>query len=155
MFCLKIRGSRHTYVKFIWCQFWCTSWAFLQCKTKLLLRIKYVTNFDAPDVPFDYSSLFSDAQVEKFGNQWEKMWNWKSRRMKTKLSAIKLSQIRRRIELCLREIILRFEMNLENLLFSWQFNSYSNYVSLVMLRTKCLETRHTCKSRKNPKQNAV
>jgi hypothetical protein len=27
-------------------------------------------------------------------------------------SAMKLSQIRRRIELCMREIILRFEMNL-------------------------------------------
>jgi hypothetical protein len=32
--------------------------------------------------------------------------------MKTKQSAMKLSQISRRIELCLREIILRFEMNL-------------------------------------------
>jgi hypothetical protein len=45
-----------------------------------------------------------------------------SRRMKTKQSGMKLSQIRRRIELCLREIILRFEMNLQNLLFSWQFH---------------------------------
>jgi hypothetical protein len=35
--------------------------------------------------------------------------------------AMKLSQIHRRIELCLREIILRFEMNLWNLHFSWQF----------------------------------
>jgi hypothetical protein len=34
---------------------------------------------------------------------------WKSCRMKTKQNAMKLSQIRRRIELCLREIILRFE----------------------------------------------
>jgi hypothetical protein len=42
-------------------------------------------------------------------------------------SAMKLSQIRRRIELCQREIILRFEMNLQNLLFSWQFNSYSYF----------------------------
>jgi hypothetical protein len=33
--------------------------------------------------------------------------NWKSRRMKTKQSAMKLSQIRRRIELCLREIYLQ------------------------------------------------
>jgi hypothetical protein len=31
---------------------------------------------------------------------------------KTKYYAMKLSQIRRRIELCMREIILRFEMNL-------------------------------------------
>jgi hypothetical protein len=29
---------------------------------------KYVTNFDAPDAHFDYSSLFSDAQVKKVGN---------------------------------------------------------------------------------------
>jgi hypothetical protein len=42
----------------------------------------------------------------------EKMWNWKSRWIKTKQSAMKLSQIRRRLELWLREIILRFEMNL-------------------------------------------
>jgi hypothetical protein len=27
-----------------------------------------MTNFDAPDANFDYSSLFSDAQVEKVGN---------------------------------------------------------------------------------------
>jgi hypothetical protein len=32
-------------------------------------------------------------------------------------SAMKLSKIRRRIELCLREIILRSEINLYNLLF--------------------------------------
>jgi hypothetical protein len=31
---------------------------------------------------------------------------------KNKYSAMKLSQIHRRIELCMREIILRFEMNL-------------------------------------------
>jgi hypothetical protein len=32
--------------------------------------------------------------------------------IKTKQSAMKLSQIRRRIELCMREIILRFVMDL-------------------------------------------
>jgi hypothetical protein len=37
--------------------------------------------------------------------------------IKTKQSVMKLSQIRRRIELCMREIILRFEMNLYNLTF--------------------------------------
>jgi hypothetical protein len=47
--------------------------------------------------------------------------------MKTKQNAMKLSQIRRRIELRLREIIFRFEMNLENSLFSRQFNSYSYF----------------------------
>jgi hypothetical protein len=41
----------------------------------------------------------------------------KSRRMKTKQSVMKLSQIGRRIELCLKEIVLRFGMNLQNLLF--------------------------------------
>jgi hypothetical protein len=38
-------------------------------------------------------------------------------------SAMKLGQICRRIALCLREMILRFEMNLQNVLFSWQFRS--------------------------------
>jgi hypothetical protein len=37
---------------------------------------------------------------------------------KTKQSAMELNQIRRRIGLCMRDIILRFEMNLQNLLFS-------------------------------------
>jgi hypothetical protein len=61
----------------------------------------------------------------------KKCENWKSRHMKTKQSSMKLSQIRRRIELCLREIILRFEMNLQNLLFSWQFNSYSYFKAIT------------------------
>jgi hypothetical protein len=37
---------------------------------------------------------------------------------KTKYCAMKVSQIRRRIELCMREIIHRFKMNLSTLLFS-------------------------------------
>jgi hypothetical protein len=36
--------------------------------TKLSYDVEYVTNFNAPDAHFDYSSLFSDAQVEKVGN---------------------------------------------------------------------------------------
>jgi hypothetical protein len=48
----------------------------------------------------------------------EKRDNWKSRRMITKQSAMKLSQIRRRIELCLKEIMLHcFEMNLYLIFF--------------------------------------
>jgi hypothetical protein len=31
----------------------------------LLKDVQYITNFDAPDAHFDYSSLFSDVQVEK------------------------------------------------------------------------------------------
>jgi hypothetical protein len=81
--------------------------------------ILYVNNFDAPDAHFNHSSLFSDAQVEKVGNPEKKICeNSKSHRMKTEESAMKLNQIRRRIELCLREMILRFEMNLQNLVFS-------------------------------------
>jgi hypothetical protein len=57
----------------------------------------------------------------------KKSENWKSRRMKTKQRAMKLSKIRRWIELCLRDLILRFEMNLQILLFSWQLNSYSYF----------------------------
>jgi hypothetical protein len=54
----------------------------------------------------------------------KKMWKLKEP-SDVNQNAIKLSQIRRRIELCMREIMLRFEMNLQNLLFPWQFNSYS------------------------------
>jgi hypothetical protein len=55
-------------------------------------------------------------RLKKFEIRWNKCENWKSRRMKTRQSAMKLSKIRRRIELYLREIILRFEMKLQNLL---------------------------------------
>jgi hypothetical protein len=47
--------------------------------------------------------------------KWEKL---KEPGEKPQQSAMKLSQIRRRMKLCMREIILRFEMNLSNLLFS-------------------------------------
>ena len=46
----------------------------------------------------------------------KKSENCKSRRMKTKQSTLKLSQIRRRIELCPREIILRFGKTLQILI---------------------------------------
>jgi hypothetical protein len=45
---------------------------------------QYVTNFDAPDAHFDYSSLFSDAQVKKVGNP-EKMWKLKELVLKIRL----------------------------------------------------------------------
>jgi hypothetical protein len=51
------------------------------------------------------------GQVEKVGNPQQKMWKMKEPSDENQ-SAMKLSQIRRRIELCLREIILRFKMNL-------------------------------------------
>jgi hypothetical protein len=35
----------------------------------------YVNNFDAPDTHFDYSSIFSDSQVEKVGNPKKKVKN--------------------------------------------------------------------------------
>jgi hypothetical protein len=43
--------------------------------------------------------LLSDAQVEKVSNPKKRSVNWKSRGMKTKQSAMKLNQIRRRIDL--------------------------------------------------------
>jgi hypothetical protein len=43
--------------------------------------------------------------------------SWKSRWIKTKQSAMQLSQIRRTLKLCNREIIFRFEMNLQNFIF--------------------------------------
>jgi hypothetical protein len=35
--------------------------------------MKYVNNFDAPHVHFDYSSLFSDVHVGKVGNPEKKI----------------------------------------------------------------------------------
>jgi hypothetical protein len=72
------------------------------CLSVYCFKLKCKTNFDAPDAHFDYWSLFSDAQVQKVGNPKKKNvkteravgWNPKS--------TMKLSQIRRRIELCLR-----------------------------------------------------
>jgi hypothetical protein len=55
--------------------------------------------------------LFSDAQAEIVGNPKTKCKNCK-RAEKTKQSTMKMSQIRRIIELCFREIIHLFEMNL-------------------------------------------
>jgi hypothetical protein len=75
-------------------------YASVSCKT-----IKYETNFDAPDAHFD------DAQVEKLEIRKKRVKTVKEP-IKAKQSAIKLSQIRRRIELCMRKIILHFEMNL-------------------------------------------
>jgi hypothetical protein len=37
------------------------------------MQNQYVNNVDAPDAHFDYSSLVSDAQVEKVGNPRKKM----------------------------------------------------------------------------------
>jgi hypothetical protein len=53
--------------------------------------------------------FFSDAQVEKVGNP--KKVNTVKQLSDENQTTMKLSQIRRRIELCLEEIILRFEMN--------------------------------------------
>ena len=73
----------------------------------------YDTNFDAPDAHFDKLCLFNDAQTKML----------EIRNMKVKLygseqcSAKDWSQIRQRIELWMRQVILRFEMTLYNLLF--------------------------------------
>jgi hypothetical protein len=75
-----------------------------------------VNNFDAPNAHFYYTSLFCDAQVEKVGNPGGKKSKLKEQSYENK-SVMKLSQIHRSIELCLREITLCFEMNLQNLTF--------------------------------------
>jgi hypothetical protein len=56
-------------------------------------------------------------RISTTGTQAEKVGNPKNivktvYEKKNKYYAMKLNQIRRRIELCMREIILRFEMNL-------------------------------------------
>jgi hypothetical protein len=111
----------------------------LKCKTKKLPIFRH----------FDCSSVFSGSQVEKIGNPGQKCENWKNHRMKNNKSAMKLSQIRRRIEICLREIIVRFEMNLQNLLFTGQLNSYlyfkaSTKVDIITNLNK--KHSYTCKN---------
>jgi hypothetical protein len=62
-------------------------------------------------VHFDYSSLFSDVHAEKVGNpENQKPLETVKKPIKTKTRAMKMSQICLRIKLCMREIILRFEM---------------------------------------------
>jgi hypothetical protein len=75
-----------------------------------VILIRY--QFDAPDAHLDYLhlSLFSGTQAEKVGNP-KTIVKTVKELIKPKYYAMKLSQIRRRIELCMREIILRFEMN--------------------------------------------
>jgi hypothetical protein len=65
-----------------------------------------------------FKSLQSSTQAEKVGNlKKKKKCENCIRAEKTKYCAMKLSQIRRRIEPCMREIILRFEMNLYKFTF--------------------------------------
>jgi hypothetical protein len=52
--------------------------------------------------------------------------------MKCKQSDMKLSKICLWTELCLRKILVPFQMNLQNLLFSWQFNSYSYFKAIQL-----------------------
>jgi hypothetical protein len=68
-------------------QHWCTKWAFW------LIRISSV--------------VFKPKKLEI----WKQLWNLQKNHP-TKYYAMKLSQIRQRIELWMRETILRFEMNL-------------------------------------------
>jgi hypothetical protein len=58
------------------------------------------------------TQVFSVMLRSKKLEIWEKGENWKGRGMKIKQSAMKLSRIHRRIELCMKGIILRYEMNL-------------------------------------------
>jgi hypothetical protein len=72
------------------------------------MQNSYNINFDASD------NLFSDAQAEKILNL--KCYDCKDP-FKKPHKAVKWSQIRRRLELCMKEKILRFEMNLHILIF--------------------------------------
>jgi hypothetical protein len=89
-------------IKLIRYQFWCTRCAFRLIKSR---------------------QWYSGRKSWKS----QKCENYK-RAKKTKYCAMKLSQIRQKIELCMREIILRFEMNFKKkLLFSWQNYLYSYF----------------------------
>jgi hypothetical protein len=105
------------------------------CKTNMLTILMHQMRFS--------TTQFSSVMLSSKKLEIRKCENWESRRMKTKQSAMKLSQIRRRIytELCLREIILRFDVNLQNLLLYWQFNSYSySKASTEVLSNWAVET---------------
>jgi hypothetical protein len=94
------------------------------------------------NVHFDYVSILSDANVEKVGNpkKKKKCEKWKSPKMKTKESVIKLSQIYRRIQLCLREINLIYKIYS----FSWQFNEMAKI-------PKSDQSQHTSRKYKSEK----
>jgi hypothetical protein len=103
-------------VKLTWYQFWCT-----RCAFRLIKSLQW-------------------CSVRK---------SWKSKKCeickraekKPKQCAMKFSQIRRRIELCMRENILRFEMNSKNVILFWQYNSYSYFkASTKVLSYRAAET---------------
>jgi hypothetical protein len=75
-------------VKLIWYQFWCTRCAF---------RLFQCLHWCLGQKQMEIRQHVTNANEP----------------IKTKQSAMNLNQIRRKIELCLREIILRFEMNLQ------------------------------------------
>jgi hypothetical protein len=79
---------------------------------KLIVKV-IDTNFDTPDANFDLLNLFrvSDVEAKMLEIRGKNVTSLKEP-IKTKQRSMKLSQIRRWIELYMREIILRFEMNL-------------------------------------------
>jgi hypothetical protein len=84
-------------VKHLWYQVWCTRCTFRQFMSF-------------------YFQWYSGLRIWK-----SEMLDYKELK-KPKRSAMKLSEILRRIELCMREMIPRFQINLW--ILSWQFNSY-------------------------------
>jgi site-specific recombinase len=66
----------------------------------------YESIVESADAHFDYLNLFSDAQAQKVGSPRKKVKTVKEP-INTEENAMILSEIRRRIELCMREIILR------------------------------------------------
>jgi hypothetical protein len=98
----------------------------LKCKTITILilmhQMRIPTNFKVSSVIFRPKKLEIRINCENC-----------KRAEKTK-GAINLSQIRRRIELCMREIILRFEMNLFSSLAHWAESSSELFWLLVIRR---------------------
>ena len=110
--------SKQINVKLIRYQFWCT-----RCAFRLLRSLQWCSG-------------------RKSWTSEKKGKNLMSRRMKTKESAIKLSQIRRRIELCLREIILLFSWIYKIYFYFWQYNSFSYFkASTEVLSNWAVETK--------------
>jgi hypothetical protein len=90
-----------------------------KCKTKTILILMHQICISTNQV----SSVV--IRSKKLENREKKCDNCE-RADKTQ-SAMKTSLIRRRVELCMREIILRLKLFCKIYFFSWQFNSYSYF----------------------------
>jgi hypothetical protein len=110
----------------MWIKIWRKVGNSFTCKTNTLTILMHQMRISTTQVS---SVMLRSKKLEI----WGKCENWKSCRMKTKQSAMKLSQIRGWIKLhCMPERDNpSFWDELQNLLFSWQFNLYSYFKASI------------------------